>query len=320
MISLSIAGSKPLLVMGSGGGGCGRNGAVRQYIRSKVPRLRWTGELHCSFVQAIEFLGGQDKATPKLILQLMGVKGLTISHVKSHLQMYRCSRLVSHGTGRRSEMQPQLQRKHSCGADEQVPREFLCPPLKRTRMGTEATYKGMQGSQGISEMRTTGTQYCIDDYMQAMAMERRIKEEGLRWQRDAAAAAAADGGAAASNLQTVGCSVQESDPFKIIKPEVHHLGPVLKLQCSKVESSGFISSSTGTAARDQPEPPPLEKCSLSLSLGPDPKCMPAIASSPSESSCILSSSSRSFSDCSGNSGCLVAPGVNLELSMSICGS
>ncbi|KAF0893401.1 hypothetical protein E2562_024215 [Oryza meyeriana var. granulata] len=299
--------------MGSGGG---RNGAVRQYIRSKVPRLRWTAELHCSFVQAIEFLGGQDKATPKLILQLMGVKGLTISHVKSHLQMYRCSRLASHGTGRRSETQAQLQRKHSCAADEQVPKEFLCPPLKRTRMGTEATYKGMQGSQGISEMRTTGTQYCIDDYMQAMAMERRIKEEGLRWQRDAAAA---DGGAAASNLQTVGCSVQESGPFKIIKPEVHHLGPMVKLQSSKLESSGFISSSIGTAATDQPEEPP-EKCSLSLSLGPDPICMPAIASSPSESSCILSSSSRSFSDCSGNSGCLVAPVVNLELSMSICGS
>ncbi|XP_006652650.1 myb family transcription factor MOF1 [Oryza brachyantha] len=303
-----------------GGGGGGRNGAVRQYIRSKVPRLRWTAELHCSFVQAIEFLGGQDKATPKLILQLMGVKGLTISHVKSHLQMYRCSRLGSHATGRRSEMQPQLQRKHSCAADEQVPKEFLSPPLKRTRMGTEATYKGMQGSQGISEMRTTGTQYCIDDYMQAMAMERRIKEEGLRWQQRDAAAAAADGGAAASNLQTVGCSVQESDPFKIIKPEVHRLGTVVKLRCSKPESTGFASSSISTAARDRQEESP-EKCSLSLCLGPDPRCMPAIASSPSESSCIISSSSsRSFSDCSGNSGCFVAPGVNLELSMSICGS
>ncbi|KAL5216775.1 hypothetical protein ABZP36_008176 [Zizania latifolia] len=291
--------------MGSGG----RNGLVRQYVRSQVPRLRWTAELHCSFVQAIEFLGGQDKATPKLILALMGVKGLTISHVKSHLQMYRCSRPGSLGTGRR-EMQPQLQRKHSCAADEQGPKEFLCPPLKRARMGTEATHNGMQGSQGIREMRTTGTQYCVDDYMKAMAMERRIKEEGLRWQMDAAAAAADGGGAAAaSNLQTVGCLSQESDPFKIIKPEVNHLGPTVKLECSKLESSGFLQ------ARGQPEEPP-EKCSLSLSLGP------AVASSPpSESSCVLSSSSsRSFSDCCRNSGCSVAPGVNLELSMSICGS
>lgn len=73
-------------------GSCGRNGSVRQYVRSKVPRLRWTPDLHHCFVQAIERLGGQDRATPKLVMQLMDVRGLTISHVKSHLQMYRSMR------------------------------------------------------------------------------------------------------------------------------------------------------------------------------------------------------------------------------------
>lgn len=34
--------------------------AVRQYAKSKLPRLRWTVELHESFVMAVEKLGGQD--------------------------------------------------------------------------------------------------------------------------------------------------------------------------------------------------------------------------------------------------------------------
>jgi hypothetical protein len=42
------------------GGGRERNGGVRQYNRSKVPRLRWTPDLHHCFVHAIHKLGGQD--------------------------------------------------------------------------------------------------------------------------------------------------------------------------------------------------------------------------------------------------------------------
>ncbi|KAE9602954.1 hypothetical protein Lal_00050003 [Lupinus albus] len=74
-----------------------RRSGVRQYVRSKMPRLRWTHDLHLSFVHAIERLGGQERATPKLVLQLMNVRGLSIAHVKSHLQMYRSKKLDETG-------------------------------------------------------------------------------------------------------------------------------------------------------------------------------------------------------------------------------
>ncbi|KAL3819900.1 hypothetical protein ACJIZ3_005805 [Penstemon smallii] len=72
-------------------------------VSSNKTRIRWSQDLHDRFVECVNRLGGSDKATPKAILKLMDTEGLTIYHVKSHLQKYRNAKYIPESAEGKSE-------------------------------------------------------------------------------------------------------------------------------------------------------------------------------------------------------------------------
>ncbi|KAJ1440692.1 SANT/Myb domain [Sesbania bispinosa] len=85
---MSIPSERHMLIQT--GNGSGDSGLVLS--TDAKPRLKWTQDLHGRFIEAVHQLGGADKATPKTVMKLMGIPGLTLYHLKSHLQKYRLSK------------------------------------------------------------------------------------------------------------------------------------------------------------------------------------------------------------------------------------
>ncbi|KAE9458454.1 hypothetical protein C3L33_09623, partial [Rhododendron williamsianum] len=105
------------------------------------PRLRWTVELHERFVDAVTQLGGPDKATPKTIMRVMGVKGLTLYHLKSHLQVQRHLQLRIEAQGK--YMQTILEKACQTLAGENMAAASATPGG-----GSSNNYNNKQGGGG----------------------------------------------------------------------------------------------------------------------------------------------------------------------------
>ncbi|XP_027366587.1 protein PHOSPHATE STARVATION RESPONSE 3-like [Abrus precatorius] len=101
----------PTLSAGSASVACGNPVSNGPVVSSKT-RIRWTQDLHEKFVECVNRLGGAEKATPKAILRLMESDGVTIFHVKSHLQKYRIAKYMPESTHGKSEKRTHVENVH----------------------------------------------------------------------------------------------------------------------------------------------------------------------------------------------------------------
>ncbi|WVZ04750.1 hypothetical protein V8G54_018096 [Vigna mungo] len=137
-------------------GNSASNGAA---VSSKT-RIRWTKDLHEKFVECVNRLGGSEQATPKAILKMMDTDGLTIFHVKSHLQKYRIAKFIpepSQGLQIREALKLQLDAQRCLHEQLEVQRKLQLRIEEQGRQLKKMFDQQQKTSNNLSNTQDSGT-------------------------------------------------------------------------------------------------------------------------------------------------------------------
>ncbi|KAL3336893.1 hypothetical protein AABB24_029533 [Solanum stoloniferum] len=239
------------------------------------PRLKWTPDLHQRFVDAVSQLGGPDKATPKSLMRVMNIHGLTLYHLKSHLQKYRLGK--SSVTDQSFDENKQEVKLDLCeivpNDDDTKGNEISRGLKKRTCFDTELPQSDHKLSLGVCD----GSQNQMNESFQIaralqmqMDVERKLHQQ-IEVQRHLQLRIEAQG----KYLQSVLRKAQEtlagygtSSGVELAKAELSQLVSMVNMGCCPSSSLSAITEIDCSISKDTEKKPLKEGilCSIESSL------------------------------------------------------